>query len=115
MKEAQAIERLRQVLRLQHKALATEDSYVLWLRRYIKALSKMPQQLPSQKKLEIFLTDPAHVHDVSASTQNQAFNAIVYFYKHVLAQPLGNIQALRTTRPAHTRHAPTLAPHPALL
>jgi hypothetical protein len=29
MKEAEAIERLRQVLHLQHKALATEDSYGL--------------------------------------------------------------------------------------
>jgi integron integrase len=115
MKEAQAIERLRQVLRLQHKALATEDSYVLWLRRYIKALSKMPPELLSEKKLEIFLTNLAQVHDVSASTQNQAFNAIVYFYKQVLGQPLGNIQALRATRPAHERHAPTVAETQALL
>ena len=29
MKEAQAIERLRQVLRRQHKVLAMEDAYVL--------------------------------------------------------------------------------------
>ena len=79
MKEAQAIERLREVLRRQHKALATEDSYVLWLRRYIKALPKMPPGVSSEKKLEIFLTDLARVHDPSASTQNQAFNAIVFF------------------------------------
>lgn len=57
MKQAHAIERLRQVVRRQHKALATEDAYVLWLRRYIKAIAKMPPELASEKKLEIFLTD----------------------------------------------------------
>jgi hypothetical protein len=57
----------------------------------------------------------ARVHDVSAGTQNQAFNAIVFFYKDVLGQPLGNIQALRATRPAHERHAPTVAETQALL
>jgi hypothetical protein len=38
MNETQAIERMRQVLRRQHQALATEDAYVVWLRRYTKAL-----------------------------------------------------------------------------
>ena len=115
MNTAQAIDRMRQVIRLQHKALATEDSYVLWLRRYINALRHMPPQLPSEKKLETFLTDLAVAHDVSASTQNQAFNAILYFYNHVLNQPLSNVNALRAQRPAHERHAPTPADTGALL
>ena len=38
MNEAQAIDRMRQVIRPQHKALVTEDAYVLWLRRYMRAL-----------------------------------------------------------------------------
>ena len=115
MNTAQAIDRMRQVIRLQHKALATEDSYVLWLRRYMNALRHMPPQLPSEKKLESFLTDLAVEHDVSASTQNQAFNAILYFYNHVLNQPLSNVNALRAQRPAHERHAPTPADTGALL
>jgi len=35
----------------------------------------------------------------SASTQNQAFNAILFFYREVLAQPIGNVNALRAKRP----------------
>jgi hypothetical protein len=77
MNETQAIERMRQVIRRQHKALATEDAYVLWLRRYMKALHHMPPGLSSEKKMETFLTDLAVEHDVSASTQNQAFNALL--------------------------------------
>jgi hypothetical protein len=74
MNETQAIERMRQVIRRQHKAPATEDAYVLWLRRYMKALCRMPPELSSEKKLETFLTDLACVRDVCASTQNQAFS-----------------------------------------
>jgi integron integrase len=115
MNQSQAIDRLRQVLRRQHKALATEDAYVYWLRRYIMALCRIPPELSSEKKLEQFLTDLARKHDVSASTQNQAFNAILFFYQHILEQPLGNVQALRATRPVHERHAPTVGETQALL
>jgi integrase len=52
---------------------------------------------------------------VSASTQNQALNAILFFYRDVLAQPLANVHALRATRPAHQRHAPTLSETKLLL
>lgn len=115
MNEAQAIDRMRQVIRRQHKALATEDAYVHWLRRFIRAVRQMPPQLSSEKKLEKFLTDLAVEHVVSASTQNQAFNAIWFFYAQVLEQPLGNVNALRAHRPARERHAPTLSETQALL
>ncbi len=47
MNSTQAIDQLRQVIRRQHKALATEEAYVSWLRRYMKALAKMAPDLPS--------------------------------------------------------------------
>ena len=43
-----AIERLRNVVRRQHKSLSTEDSYVYWLRRYVSALNSMPSSLPRE-------------------------------------------------------------------
>ena len=115
MKAAQAIWKMRGVLRRQHKALSTEECYVHWLRRYIGALSALPRTLSSEQKLERFLTDLARKRNVSASTQNQAFNAIVFFYKDVLGRPLGDVNALRATRPAHLRHAPTVSETRALL
>jgi integrase len=110
-----AIERLRDAMRHQHKALSTEDSYVYWLRHYVTALSTMPNSLPSEQKLENFLTHLARHRGLAASTQNQAFNAILFFYNEVLRQPLQNINALRARRPAHLRHAPTVAETQALL
>jgi hypothetical protein len=87
MNTAQAIERLRQVIRRQHKALSTEDCYTFWLRRYIAALRQIPANLTSEKKLEQFLTDLALRCDVAACTQIQALHAILYFYNFVLEQP----------------------------
>jgi len=107
MKTQEAIQRAREVIRRQHKALATEDTYLFWLRRYIQALRAMPPELASEKKLERFLTDLARTREVSASTQNQALNAVLFFYRDVLGQPLGNIDALRANRPVHERHAPS--------
>jgi len=110
-----AIEKLRGVLRRQHKALATEATYVYWLRCYVNALPALPVALSSEQKLEHFLTDLARHRDLSANSQNQALNAILYFYKEVLRQPLQNVDALRAKRPARLRHAPTVPETQALL
>jgi integron integrase len=110
-----AIERLRDVLRRQHMALATESTYVHWLRQYMTALNTMPATLPSEQKLELFLTHLARHRDLSANSQNQAFNAVLYFYKEVLRQPLQNVDALRARRPARLRRAPTVTETQALL
>ena len=114
MNAREAIARAREVLRRQHKAIATEQAYLHWLGRYIHALRHIPDTFTSEQKLERFLTDLA-LQSVSASTQNQAFNAILFFYKDVLGVELKNVQAIRATRPAQLRHAPTVAETRALI
>ena len=64
-------------------ALATEHSCCAWLRRYCDYIKGLPSHLSSEQKLERFLTALAQ-KDVAASTQNQAFNAIILFYKDAL-------------------------------
>jgi integron integrase len=49
-----------------------------------------------------FLSMLATTRKVSASTQNQALNALVFLYRHVLQKPLGTFASyLRAKRPAH--------------
>ncbi len=74
-----------------------------------------PPTLTSEQKLERFLTQLALTRDVAASTQNQAFSAIAFFHKDVLGTALHDVDAPRTTRPVHLRHAPTLTETRALL
>ena len=72
-----AVCRLREVMRRQHMAFRTESMYVYWLKRYCNAVQRMSPDLTSEKKVERFLTDLATIRDVAASTQNQAFNALL--------------------------------------
>jgi integron integrase len=110
-----AIEQLRGVLRRQHKSLGTESNYIFWLRHYVIALNSIPASFTSEQKLERFLTDLARHRDLAASSQNQAFNAVLFFYKEVLRQPLQGVDALRARRPVRLRHAPTVTETQALL
>jgi hypothetical protein len=75
-----AINRLREVIRLKHLSLSTESIYVGWVVRYMDAILKLPPGITSEQKVEAFLTSLAKT-DCSASTQNQAFNAILFLYR----------------------------------
>ena len=108
MNAEKAVARLTEVIRRKHLALATERSYCAWLRRYCDDLKGVPAHLSSEQKLERFLNALAQ-ENVAASTQNQAFNAIIFFYKEALGVELKNVRAMRARRPAQIRNAPTLA------
>lgn len=110
-----AILKLQQVLRRKHLALATEQAYVHWLKHYMASLKTVPHHLSSTAKVESFLSNLAAQRDISTSTQHQAFNAILFFYTHVLEKPLQNVDALRVSRLARIRNAPSLSDTQALL
>ncbi|MES9818905.1 MAG: integron integrase, partial [Candidatus Thiodiazotropha sp.] len=86
-------------LRIKHYSYKTEKSYVSWVKRFIY-FHKMrhPTEMGTQD-VRAFLNHLAVDRNVSASTQNQALNALVYFYKHVLNQELGIIDAERARKP----------------
>lgn len=93
------------LLRLQRKALATERSYLHWIGSYIEFLIQHGRGLAdSRARVEAFLTRVAH-RGCSASTQNQAFNALLYLYRHVLQEELPEVHALRARRPRTHRTA----------
>jgi len=105
MNKTQAIDAMRLVMRRKHMSLSTERSYCHWLKRYCAAIPSY-HCTSSRNRIEKFLTSLARQR-VSASTQNQAFNAILFFYREVLHQEIGNINALRAKRPEHVRSAPS--------
>lgn len=100
---------MRDVIRLRHLAFATEQAYCGWLARFARFVSDQcePDWKPEQK-MEAFLTQLAK-RDVSASTQNGAFNAILFFYREVLKVDIGKVDSLRAKKPVHLRYAPELA------
>jgi integron integrase len=102
--------RLTEIIRRKGLAIATEDNYSQWCRRFMVWLVEHRERLkdlPSEGKVEQFLSYLAKERDVAASTQNQAFHALRFYYAEVEKKPLENVDALRAKRPVHVRHAPS--------
>lgn len=83
------MDQVRETLRYYHYAYRTEQTYCQWILRYIVFFDKKkhPKDLGS-RDVERFLSHLATHGKVSASTQRQALNAIVFLYRDVLDQPL---------------------------
>ena len=88
----------------------TADVYCQWIRRYLAFAAAArggwvpPEQLGTAD-VEAFLNHLVGQRRLAASTQNQALNALVFLYRHVLADAiardhLGKFELLRSTRPA---------------
>ena len=91
---------VRNTLRVQRYSYRTEQSYCYWIKYYIRYHSlRHPAQLGPDHVIQ-FLTYLAVQRHVSASTQNQALNALNFLYTKVLEKPLGNVtQAVRARKP----------------
>ena len=76
------------IMRLKHYSLKTEKSYVHWGHRFILFHKKRHPQEMGAPEVQAFLNYLAVDQHVSASTQNQALNALVFLYKHVIKKNL---------------------------
>lgn len=87
-------------IRMKQYSIRTEHAYVRWFLRYVSFNGgKDPKDLNEThivKFLEYLVVD----RNVSSSTQGQALNGIVFFYKHVLKVDLSDdIQFARSKKP----------------
>jgi len=85
-------EQMRDVARLRHLGLRTEQTYWGWIRRYILFHQKQHPRDLSSEQISEFLTHLAVEGRVSASTQNQALNALVFLYRQVLKVELPRLE-----------------------
>ena len=92
------LDQLRLVLRVRHYSPRTEDCYVQWARRFILFHHKRHPRTMSAEEVEQFLTHLAVEGHISASSQNQALNALLFFYGQVLEIDLGRLDAVRARR-----------------
>jgi|TARA_B100001971_G_scaffold214040_1_gene249437 integron integrase len=70
-------------------SIRTEQAYVSWVKRFILFHQKKHPKEMHDAEVVAFLSHLAVNRNVSASTQNQALNALVYFYRNVMGNPLG--------------------------
>lgn len=82
-------QRLRTEIHLRHYSLRTERTYEQWVRRFIAFHGlRAPKEL-GPEAVKDYLEYLAEEREISANTQNQALNALVFLYDQVLKEPLG--------------------------
>jgi integron integrase len=95
---------LARTLRAERYALRTEQTYVDWCHRFLLFCGaggdrEIDTGTLGAGDVERFLGHLATERNVSASTQNQALNALVYLFRRVLERPLDEMQFRRARRP----------------
>jgi integron integrase len=106
MQGLRLMDQVRAAIRVRHYSRKTEKAYCYWIRFYIRFHQlKHPTEM-SEIEVSAFLSFLAVNRRVSASTQNQAFNALVFLYKKVLEKPFENINGV--VRAKQTRRIPVV-------
>jgi len=96
------LDKVRAVARMRHLSHRTEDVYHNFIKRYILFHDKRHPNEMGADEISEFLTHLAVKEKVSASTQNQAFFALLFLYSDVLQIDLPKIEnVLRAKRPEH--------------
>jgi integron integrase len=94
LRKPKLLDRVRGVLRLKHYSIRTEEAYVDWIRRFVLFHEKRHPAQMGENEITAFLTHLAAVRHVAASTQNQAFSALLFLYREVLKKDLGFINGI---------------------
>ena len=81
-------------------------TYRLWVRRFQAFMQSKPPGGLDAGDVKAFLTDLAVRQEVAASTQNQAFNALLFFFRHVLGREFGKLDGV--VRAKRRRYVPVV-------
>lgn len=106
MSQTRIMDRVRNTVRALHYSRKTEQAYCYWIRYFIRFHRlRHPTDMGAQE-ISQFLTWLAVERRVSAATQNQAFNALVFLYRKVLDIQLDHID--NVIRARHSRRIPVV-------
>lgn len=76
-------------IKVRHYSPKTLRTYTVWIRQFQTFCRSKDPQLLSSSDVKEFLSFLAVKRKVSASTQNQAFNALLFFYRHSIKKDFG--------------------------
>jgi len=93
------IKQMRTILRVKHFAYKTERSYVAWAERFFDFVRVIEQKDLAHHKLDSndvkkYLSYLAVEQHVAASTQNQAFNALLFLFREVLKRDIDDLKTV---------------------
>ena len=104
--KSKLMEQVKEVLRFHHYAIRTEQTYCMWIKRFLAfyGMERHPREMGADE-IERFLSHLAVKEQVAASTQRQALNAIMFLYREVLDITPGDIAPVKARR---SRRPPTV-------
>src|SRR5262245_6063966 len=91
---------VREAIRLRRFSRSTEKVYVFWIRRFVVYNGKRHPREMGSPEIKAFLSDLAIRRQVSVSTQNQAFSALLFLYREVLGQPVSGLEDIVRAKPS---------------
>ena len=100
-KRDEIIKRARELIRIKHYAYSTERTYLSWIERFFEymTVTRHKNKQIETGDIKDFLTYLAVKKRVSSSTQNQAFNAVLFLFRDVLKIETGSVgKAVRAKR-----------------
>jgi integron integrase len=94
------LDQVRQAIRTRHYSPRTEETYIHWIKRFNFFHNKRHPGEMAEAEIARFLSNLATESHVSASTQNQALNAVLFLYRQVLRKDIGYVNGVvRANRP----------------
>jgi integron integrase len=94
------LQQVRIALRTRHYSENTERAYVRWIRAYIFFHQlRHPKDMGSEE-VTAFLSHLARERQVSSTTQNQAFSALLFLYRKILGINLEGLGKAARARPS---------------
>ena len=106
MSNKKLLEQVSEIIKMKHYSIRTEKSYTYWMKKYYFFHNKKNPKDMGEKEITEFLSFLANVENVSASTQNQALNALIFLYKEVLHRD--NIQVNNFIRAKTPKRIPVV-------
>ncbi len=100
-------EKMIEAIRLRHRSYSTEKTYIAWFRQFQRFVKSKDLNSLGAKDIQDFLSYLAVERKVSTSTQNQALNALVFVYRHVLDKHIGDDE-LNAVRAVYKRRLPVV-------
>jgi len=94
LKKVKLLDQVRALIRTRHYSIRTEEAYTSWIKQYILFHDKKHPIEMGTDHITSFLSYLAEQRKVAASTQNQAFNAILFLYRDVLQVDVGAINGV---------------------
>src|SRR5688572_11218603 len=91
------LDQVRQAIRTRHYSYRTEKAYVHWIKRFIFFHNKRHPAEMGEAEIGRFLSALATDFHVSASTQNQALNALLFLYREILKKDIGYVNGVVET------------------